>query len=550
MDTTSDISNYWKDIDADNKIFTHRQNNEKITLTDKIPIAPMPMNYRYLLILVIRDTNIRYYTMRNYFVTPTEPIALATLNNGINSQKLSKTIFPNPDILIDTYGPDVLRLYLLSIKITKRSKIYFSEKILIALHQKYVKLDTISKFLTDKINRYNYNQQSMGNMTVKYPSTNDLLSCKHILDKWILDTLGLFRKRVYDKMNNRQTNSMAEIVVMICNFIDQTDWYITMAKDRLKGITSKFSIQKDWREAIQTLLFVVDKFTICIAPFMPFVSEKIYLMLKSYKSKYMESVHFEFFPTNNTFVYYDLEYKFIIIKRVMALINKIKQETNKRIVAYAKISSNNWRYIADVVPYICNNCGVLNIEKLDIEDLVEYRTSVNFVNLKKFLKDNEKINLLRQVTKFILGMKQDQIKILRENGSIAYLNLFYLNSSHINIVYEIKNEMKYRQVEGDCVVELDPEYSDEIKCSTYISQINNAILTHRKKLYNKADINININFYTTNLELRHFIPNNINYENINQISFSVIKNKLYKKSNWTSHRIMDIELLIGSQSVS
>ena len=67
-----------------------------------------------------------------------------------------------------------------------------------------------------------------------------------------------------------------------------SQWYVRRSRDRFKG-----DEEKDKSQALNTLYFILNTLSKIMAPFTPFMAEKIYMALKGEK----ESVHLEDWPT-------------------------------------------------------------------------------------------------------------------------------------------------------------------------------------------------------------------------------------------------------------
>ncbi|MDO8639301.1 MAG: isoleucine--tRNA ligase [bacterium] len=110
----------------------------------------------------------------------------------------------------------------------------------------------------------------------------------NILDKWIVSRLNDLIEKVTENLNNYN----AAITVAIEEFFieDLSLWYIRRSRKRFQKPIN----EKEKKEAVQTLRYVLLTLIKLIAPIMPFLSEEIYqsLMVKGLP----ESVHLEDWP--------------------------------------------------------------------------------------------------------------------------------------------------------------------------------------------------------------------------------------------------------------
>jgi isoleucyl-tRNA synthetase len=95
----------------------------------------------------------------------------------------------------------------------------------------------------------------------------------NILDKWIINKTNILLNIIIDKLDKYQVNIISDII----DYINQlSNWYMKMSKIRLRGLLTVL----EWKYSLQTLLFVINKFIIIVAPVIPFITETIYQMLK------------------------------------------------------------------------------------------------------------------------------------------------------------------------------------------------------------------------------------------------------------------------------
>ena len=109
----------------------------------------------------------------------------------------------------------------------------------------------------------------------------------HVLDQWILTLLDdvVFRMTAY-----LDDFKILEAARLIRDFIgDLSQWYLRRSRDRFKSDN-----EGDRQMAINTLGFVLERLSIVIAPFMPFLAEDLYQKLRTSTSQ--ESVHLELWP--------------------------------------------------------------------------------------------------------------------------------------------------------------------------------------------------------------------------------------------------------------
>jgi isoleucyl-tRNA synthetase len=112
----------------------------------------------------------------------------------------------------------------------------------------------------------------------------------NILDKWILAKLQILVQEATLGMENYDMSKSSRPIVAFIAELSQ--WYVRRSRDRFKEVGTEGSLAATavLREVLLTLSKV-------IAPFTPFIAEKIYLGITQGKEK--ESVHLESWPKVN-----------------------------------------------------------------------------------------------------------------------------------------------------------------------------------------------------------------------------------------------------------
>ncbi len=208
--------------------------------------------------------------------------------NGIvlaeNGQKMSKRLknYPEPNILIEKYGADSLRYYLLTSPVMKAENLRFSEKGV---------EEVLKRFVLTLWNGYSFLVMNAGT-DVKSgrrhsgmsPSEDNKNKSDNLLDKWIISEFNILVGEVNKQMENydlvRASRPLREFVEKLSN------WYIRRSRKRFTSENAE-----DKKSAFQTLYYILMEYAKLLAPFMPFLAEEIYKNLTS-----KESVHLEEYP--------------------------------------------------------------------------------------------------------------------------------------------------------------------------------------------------------------------------------------------------------------
>ncbi len=224
-----------------------------------------------------------------------------------NGQKMAKHLknYSDPMEVINKYGADALRYYLLSSSVMRAEDLNFSEKGVDEIYKKVIlRLWNVYRFYDLYADRRGFKTQINADNISVNPRSN-LRKSASVLDKWILARLEELKSEASKWLDKYEID---KAVQPIGDFVDDlSTWYIRRSRDRFtarrltqtkRGLTQK-ELEQDKQAAILTTRFVLIEFSKIIAPFMPFISEVIYQQLKakSSKLKAVNSVHLEKWPT-------------------------------------------------------------------------------------------------------------------------------------------------------------------------------------------------------------------------------------------------------------
>jgi len=185
-----------------------------------------------------------------------------------DGQKMSKSLknYPDPLEVVDKYGADTLRFYMLQSPVMNAENFNFSEKGLEETYKKItVLLYNVSNFYQD------YQQKG----DEKYEKSDN------IMDKWIISLTEELNAMVQKNLEEYNT---VKACASVKKYIDNlSTWYVRNSRDRFNDNNES---------ARKTLRYILEKITKILAPIIPFVTEKIYQDMNGKKN----SVHLENYP--------------------------------------------------------------------------------------------------------------------------------------------------------------------------------------------------------------------------------------------------------------
>ncbi len=223
---------------------------------------------------------------------------------GTDGRKMSKNYnnYPDPKEMLQKYGGDALRLYLMGSPVMRGEDILISEE---------AYRNSVKNFLLPLWNVYNF-FVTYANIDKWYPNGKNF-EPENVLDRWILSRLNGNIKNItrhleifdtvdsvgnvnYEQTLNgksKQQEFYGNAEILVVN--DLSNWYIRRMRDRV-GPTVANSKDKD--DAHQTLWTVLTKYSRVLAPFIPFLTEEIYRNLTG-----DTSVHLSTWPIYNEELY-------------------------------------------------------------------------------------------------------------------------------------------------------------------------------------------------------------------------------------------------------
>ncbi|MBV1877550.1 MAG: isoleucine--tRNA ligase [Pseudomonadales bacterium] len=206
--------------------------------------------------------------------------------NGIvmaeDGKKMSKRLknYTPPDELMEQYGADALRLYLINSGLVRAEEQKFSDT--------GVK-DMVRRALLPWLNAFKF-FNTYAVIDNWQPVANDKPSA-NIMDQWILSRLQTLKANIAQEM---EAYKLYNVVPALFDFIeDLTNWYIRLNRPRFWNEQAS----EDKNAAYQTLFSTIDELNISMAPFAPFLSETLFQQLRTYKpDNDIESVHLCEYP--------------------------------------------------------------------------------------------------------------------------------------------------------------------------------------------------------------------------------------------------------------
>ncbi|MCA9364402.1 MAG: isoleucine--tRNA ligase [Candidatus Moranbacteria bacterium] len=235
--------------------------------------------------------------------------------NGIvvaeDGKKMSKKLqnYPDPMAVVQKYGADPLRFYLLSSPVVSAENLSFSER----------ELSEFSRGMFRMLWQ-SYSFFVMYASIDEWKPSSGVPKVKHVLDRWVLSLLQNLAGEVNDAMEGYNLSRATRAFVPFVD--DLSNWYIRRSRKRFW----KNDDEADKNQAYATLHYVLVELSKLMAPFAPFVSEEIFKNLTG-----KESVHLEDYPETIYSFSSDIFAQMQIVRGIVGVALQLSSEHQRKI---------------------------------------------------------------------------------------------------------------------------------------------------------------------------------------------------------------------------
>jgi len=231
-----------------------------------------------------------------------------------NGEKMSKSKgnVINPWQIFDKYGADAFRWAYYSMGRYHQNK---------RLSFKIVE-DIMNRFLVPYWNSFLYLQRNAEIKGYNYTDP-ELLEKRPALDQWIISRLYSTCKSVKNLMDKYEVFRSTQKLELFIE--DLSNWFLRISKRRYGHSSAEI-----YKVAFDTLYEAILNLTIVLSPFIPFLSEKIYLLLQQIDRELnLPTVHTALFPEiDDNKINKNLEDQFEIVKMIIQNGRALRSETN------------------------------------------------------------------------------------------------------------------------------------------------------------------------------------------------------------------------------
>jgi isoleucyl-tRNA synthetase len=425
---------------------------------------------------------------------PAKNVIASGLVLAADGKKMSKRLknYPEPRIVVDKYGADALRLYLINSPVVRAETLKFKEE--------GVK-EVISKVFLPWYNAYKFFLTQTAvlkkDFDFDFMYDHDIKKSDNVMDRWVLASCQSLIQFIRQEMGAYRLYTVVPRLLSMVDLL--TNWYVRFNRKRLKGENGL----DDAKMAMNTLYEVL--FTLCqtMAPFTPYLTENMYQNLKNFTPKNPnvvndKSIHFLEFPSVRE-EYFDPEIERAVgrMQSVIELGRTIRERKNISLKTPLKelvVIHSDPQYHQDIKAlesYIVEELNIREIVITDNEDKygVKYKAEADWKVLgQKLKKDAVKVK------KGLPDLSSEDIKNFIKTREVVVAGI-KVTDEDLNVVryFEASENAQYEaNTDRDSLILMDIKLYPELEEEGVAREIINRVQRLRKKANLLPTDNINM----------------------------------------------------------
>lgn len=315
------------------------------------------------------------------------------------------------------------------------------------------------------------------------------------LDRWIISLTNQTANQVAAALDNFDTQRAGRLLAEAVD--DLSNWYVRRSRRRFWDSDP---------DALATLHQALRTLTLIMAPFIPFITEKLWQdLFRTTTDENTESVHLANWPE---FAEDEIDQTLLsqmqLVRNLVELGRSARAESkikNRQPLARALIVAQGWSEISpEVQNQLLEELNILNLESIDqTQDLVDVSIKANFRNLGS--RFGSKTNQIAQYIKNELTA--EDISHLRKSGE---LKVDFEGEEIVLVLADLiiteTPRTGWAVASADAAtVALDLELTDELKAMGLAREVIRLIQEHRKLSGFDVSDRIYVNFTTESDEL-------------------------------------------------
>ncbi|MFV1998934.1 MAG: isoleucine--tRNA ligase [Acidimicrobiia bacterium] len=299
-----------------------------------------------------------------------------------DGRKMSKSLknYPDPTHVIDEFGGDALRAYLINSPVVRGEPLRFSEPGV---------RDVVRTVLLPLWNSYSFftTYAEADGLTAADLESAPPLAERSEIDRWIVSVL---QSLIADVNTEMEAYRLYSVVPPIIGFVGHlTNWYIRRTRRRFWSHRGAGN-EADKMAAFATLHDVLTTFSRVAAPILPFITEEIYQgLVRSVDADAPASVHHTDYPVANvSAIDRDLEEAMEVVRTVVSLGRGLRKRHDIRVrqpLASVTVVTRSAELRASINAHTALIAEELNVKQVVVEQdeagLVDLEARANFKTL-------------------------------------------------------------------------------------------------------------------------------------------------------------------------
>ncbi|MBA3545282.1 MAG: isoleucine--tRNA ligase [Nannocystis sp.] len=399
-----------------------------------------------------------------------------------DGKKMSKRLknYPDPGLVIESYGADALRAYLINSAVVRGEPMKFGKNAQ-DLTGECVK-ETVRVAVLPLWNAFNF-LVTYARADGWAPGPEDLgpQPLANPLDRWITSRVGSFIAELTREYETYELSNLVPAFLRICD--DFNNWYIRRGRRRYWREKAG-GADGDKQQAYATLFRALVAISRAMAPVLPFLSEFLHQRLvvdTGLAGPEEDSVHFCRFPTAEEFLRDEqLELDVEVARSVVALGLSLRERERigaRRPLGAVTVVSHSPAVLERLRRGEADILGELNVKQVlvssDDTALVDLGAKPNLKLLGKRLGPK-----LKAVSAALQGLGQDELRTFAAGGSLL-VEGETLGPDDVLLVRAPKPGLVVAS-EGALTIALDTEISEALKLEGLAREIVSAIQPVRK----------------------------------------------------------------------